>query len=210
MAEPLPISALQHLLYCPRQCALIHLEQAWAENWFTAEGRVMHDRAHDAGSESRAEVRTARSLWVNSDRLGLVGQCDVVEFGSSGSIRPIEYKRGKAKSHNADEVQLCAQAICLEEMFGSEIAEGDLFYGKARRRHPVAFDDALRRLTAEAATELHRLIDARELPTAIYERKKCSACSLEEICQPRAERSARAWFARRLDHQMALTGEDRA
>jgi len=208
MADPLPISALQHLLYCPRQCALIHLEQAWSENWFTAEGRVMHERTHEAGSESRPGVRIARALWVNSERLGLVGQCDVVEFGKEGDIRPVEYKRGKAKGHRADEVQLCAQGLCLEEMFGHEVSEGQLFYGKARRRHPVAFDAGLRRITEDAARRLHELIVSRELPAAVYERKKCGACSLFDICQPRATRSAEVWFTRSLDHQTASSGEE--
>ena len=120
----IPISALQHWLYCPRQCALIHLEQAWEENRFTAEGKVMHARAHDAPDESRPGVRITRGLPVRSLRLGLSGQCDVVEFHAGGRILPVEYKRGRPKAHRADEVQLCAQALCLEEMLGAVIPGG--------------------------------------------------------------------------------------
>lgn len=201
MPEPLPISALQHLLYCERQCALIHLEHAWAENRFTAEGRVLHARTHAPGSESRPGVRTARTLWVTSQRLGLSGQCDIVEFDSCGGIRPVEYKRGKPKPHRADEVQLCAQALCLEEMFHAEIPEGDLYYGKVRRRTRVPFDPALRETTESAAASLHALLAAAELPAAVYEPKKCGACSLIEICQPRATKSARRWFEATLSRQ---------
>ncbi len=110
----LPISALQHILYCPRQCALIHLEQAWADNRFTAEGNQMHARAHDGPDESRPGVRITRSLAVRSLEYGITGQCDIVEFHKNGQVIPVEYKRGKPKAHSADEVQLCAQAICLE------------------------------------------------------------------------------------------------
>ena len=126
----LPISALQHLLFCPRQCALIHLEQAWAENFLTADGRLLHEKAHDGPDESRAGIRTTRGMSVRSLRLGLSGQCDVVEFHADGQVLPVEYKRGKPKSHRADEVQLCAQALCLEEMLASPLAlsSGPVFF----------------------------------------------------------------------------------
>lgn len=229
----LPISALQHLLYCERQCALIHLEQVWAENQFTVEGNVMHEKAHDGPDETKAGVRIVRGLAVKSEALGLSGQCDVVEFhGGTGiqpaatltppcfeRILPIEYKRGKPKAHRADEVQLCAQAMCLEEMLrnraipgppqdetGQEcpsyhIPEGRLFYGQTRRRLDVIFDEELRALTTDTAQRLHGMISSRCTPPAVYETRKCEACSLKELCMPQAMRfrqGAGAWFTRQM------------
>lgn len=192
--ELLPISALQHLLYCERQCALIHLDQQWSENRFTAEGRVLHERAHEAPSESRPGVRIARGLQVSSQSLGLSGVCDVVEFHRDGRILPIEYKRGKPKSHRADEVQLCAQALCIEEMLGVNIFEGFFFYGENRRRTSVVFDSGLRQLTRDLSARLHEMISMKILPPAEYEKRKCSGCSLIEECQPRSNKSAARWF----------------
>lgn len=188
--DSLPLSALQHLLYCERQCALIHLEREWTENRFTAEGRVLHERAHDGPDESRPGVRTTRGLPVRSERLAMHGVCDIVEFHGDGRVVPVEYKRGKPKSHRADEVQLCAQALCLEETLGVPVPEGFLFYGKPRRRTSVPFDSPLRELTISAAARLHSLLEANALPAAVYEKNKCGACSLIEICQPRAVASA--------------------
>lgn len=196
----LPISALQHLLFCERQCALIHLEQAWAENQFTAEGRILHNRAHDAPDESRPGVRITHSLPVRSLTLGLSGQCDVVEFYDDNTITVIEYKRGKPKSHSADEVQLCAQALCLEEMLTTTIPGGALFYGQRKRRTEIPFDSALRKLTIETAVKLHNLIDSRQTPPAIRG-KHCDSCSLIDICLPdslRFKRGAAAWFQSQL------------
>ena len=198
----LPISALQHLLYCDRQCALIHVEQVWAENRFTAEGNVMHEKAHDGPDELKAGVRIVRGLGVKSEALGLSGQCDVVEFAADGSVLPVEYKRGKPKAHRADEVQLCAQALCLEEMLGAKVPEGRLFYGQTRRRTDVIFDQELRALTVEAAQRLHELITSRETPPAVYEERKCDACSLIELCMPQAmrfQKGAGAWFERQME-----------
>src|SRR5882724_4292817 len=127
-AERLPISALQHWLYCPRQCALIHVERLWSENAFTAEGRVLHERAHEGGEENRPGLHITRGISLWSERLGLSGVADVVEFrGPDGRPFPVEYKRGRPKPHRADEVQLCAQGLCLEEMLGVVIPEGALF-----------------------------------------------------------------------------------
>jgi len=193
----LPISALQHILYCPRQCALIHLEQAWADNRFTAEGNQMHARAHDGPDESRPGVRITRSLAVRSLEYGITGQCDIVEFHKNGQVIPVEYKRGKPKAHSADEVQLCAQAICLEEMLDVQIPEAFLFYGKRKRRTPIAIDTALRKLTFSTALQLHTLINEHITPPAIYDSKKCDACSLIDICLPnslRLKRGTAAWF----------------
>jgi CRISPR-associated exonuclease Cas4 len=194
----LPLSALQHWLYCPRQCGLIHLEQAWSENKFTAEGRVLHNKAHDGADETKAGVRITRSMSVRSLELGISGQCDVVEFHADGRVVAVEYKRGKPKSHRADEVQLCAQAIGLEEMLGISISEGCHYYGEKRRRTEIAFDDELRQLVAATAAALHAMIDSRETPHAEYLARRCDACSLIELCQPKAmrfKRGAGAWCA---------------
>jgi CRISPR-associated exonuclease Cas4 len=197
----LPLSALQHLIFCERQCALIHIEQVWSDNEFTAEGNILHERTHEGRDESRPGVRITRGLPVRSFELGLSGQCDVVEFHTDlEKILLVEYKRGKPKSHAADEVQLCAQALCLEEMLNRRVESGALFYGRHRRRTDVPFDDALRALTRESARRLHALISSRLTPPAVRE-KKCDSCSLVQICMPdalRLRRGASAWFERQL------------
>ncbi len=189
----LPLSALQHLLFCERQCALIHIEQAWAENQYTAEGRILHERVDTPHSESRGEVRSATGLALRSLRLGLTGRADVVEFhrrmapGEHGAFLwqplPVEYKRGRPKKQDWDKVQLCAQALCLEEMLGVDVTEGALFYGKTRRRVNVAFDCALRIKTEDTAARLHTLIKLRRTPAPIYS-KACENCSFLESCLP--------------------------
>ncbi|EDY80869.1 CRISPR-associated protein Cas4 [Verrucomicrobiia bacterium DG1235] len=200
------ISALQHWLYCPRQCALIHLERAWSENRFTSEGKVMHERAHDGPDELRKGVRIARGQHVRSLSLGLVGQCDVVEFFPDGTIVPVEYKRGKPKAHRADEVQLCAQAICLEEMLRlgeGGIPNGQLFYGKNRRRTDVAFGEELRALVADTSARVRECLEGKVTPKAEYATRRCDACSLIELCQPKLiQRSASSWFRDNLESQI--------
>lgn len=197
----LPLSALQHWLYCPRQCGLIHLEQVWAENKFTAEGQVLHKKAHEGEDESKAGVRITRSMSVRSLVLGISGQCDIVEFHGDARVVPVEYKRGKPKSHQADEVQLCAQAMCLEEMLGVTVSTGSLFYGEKKRRTAIQFDAPLRQLVSETAAVLHAMIDSRETPLAEYNSRRCDACSLIDLCQPKAlrfKRGAQAWFSANL------------
>ena len=201
----LPLSALQHLVFCERQCALIHIEQAWDENRFTAEGRVMHERVHEAGEESRGEVKTARDLSLRSLRLGLVGKADVVEFHrEAGGIWrpfPVEHKRGKPKPDESDMVQLCAQALCLEEMLGVRVDSGAIFYGRTRRRMEVDFDGPLRRKTEKAAARLHELIESGVTPKPDYT-KKCRNCSLVDLCLPQAIRkrvSVAAYLDRMLE-----------
>ncbi|MEQ1756214.1 MAG: CRISPR-associated protein Cas4 [Micropepsaceae bacterium] len=196
----IPISALQHLLYCPRQFALIHLERQWVENQFTAEGRVLHDKTDGGGSASRGGVKTVRSMPLRSLALQIAGVADVVEMHSiDGDVRPypVEYKRGKPKNHRADEVQLCAQAMCLEEMFSCAVNEGALFYGKTRRRQAVTLDVELRDLTRRVAMEARAILESRRTPTPVYEVRKCDACSLQDNCRPKqlsVPVSAAAWL----------------
>ncbi|MGO4883595.1 MAG: CRISPR-associated protein Cas4 [Bryobacteraceae bacterium] len=193
----LPLSGLQHLVFCDRQWGLIHIEQVWAENRLTAQGRVLHERAHEGGGESRPGLRIARGLRLRSLRLGLSGQADVVEFrpaaegvaldGEEGWWRPfpVEYKRGRPKPDRCDEVQLCAQALCLEEMFGHPVEAGALFYGTPRRRLEVPFDAGLRGETERLAARMHELYRAGATPRAVYA-PKCDNCSLIALCMPRA------------------------
>ncbi len=183
----LPISALQHLIFCERQCALIHVERLWAENRLTVEGRHLHDKAHLDTVRNVDGVRIARGLRLHSYSLGLYGQADVVEFASDKVITPIEYKRGKPKRDDSDRVQLCAQAVCLEEMLDCKIDSGQLFYGKRKRRTEVQFDPALREVTQQKAQRLHQMIAERETPTAVRE-PKCDQCSLLHLCLPDAFR----------------------
>jgi CRISPR-associated exonuclease Cas4 len=184
----IPLSALQHYLFCPRQCALIHVEQLWAEDGATAEGRLLHDKVDAGKAETRPGVRIARGLALRSLALGVTGKADVVEFhragrGAASLPFPVEYKRGKPKAHRADEVQLCAQAICLEEMFGVVVPGGALYYGVTRRRLPVPFDVALRALTAEVAAAARAMIAAGQTPLPVR-MPACRRCSLEALCQP--------------------------
>lgn len=181
--ELVPLSALQHLVFCERQCAMIHIERLWLENQLTAEGRLMHERVHHSVSESRGEVHLEFAVSLRSLRLGLSGQADVVEFYRDGGVFPVEYKRGKPKPNHCDEVQLCAQAICLEEMLEVDVPCGALFYGKNRRRKDIRFDDELRRKTAEAAKRVHKLFDEEITPSAQYS-SKCKRCSFFDQCMP--------------------------
>lgn len=182
----IPLSALQHYLFCPRQCALIHVEQVWAEDGATAEGRLMHERVDNAGPDRRSGVRTVRGLAIRSFALGVAGKADAVEFhgkGPEAAVYPVEYKRGRPKSHRADEVQLCAQAICLEEMLGISVPEGALFYGETRRRLIVDFDTDLRDLTRDVARQAGAMIAAGQTP-APHQQPGCRKCSLQDACTP--------------------------
>ena len=211
----LAVSALQHYVFCPRQCALIHIEQQWAENLFTAEGRALHDRTHEAGTEGRPGLRVVRGLRVHSLRLGLAGQADVVEFHQAehgislpdmdGLWRPfpVEYKRGRAKPDLSDDVQLCAQAICLEEMLGTTVNDGALFYGRPRHRKQVEFSKPLRQATEEAAIAVHRLLENGITPKATYTKGKCDKCSLLTVCIPKV-----TGICKDIEHYLAKAGID--
>jgi CRISPR-associated exonuclease Cas4 len=185
----IPLSALQHYLYCPRQCALIHIEQLWAESQHTAEGRVLHDKADKPKMERRKGVRTVTAMPLAQLELGITGIADVVEFHMGDEGReypyPVEYKRGRPKAHQADEVQLCAQALCLEHMFGAQIPEGALYYGETRRRTVVPFDASLRALTCDTIDATRGMIASGQTPLATYSAKLCDNCSLLDLCQPR-------------------------
>ena len=197
------LSALQHLVFCERQCALIHIEQLWSENVLTAEGKIMHDKVDTANRESRGNVRIEYGVPMRSLRLGLIGKADVVEFHRNGdkwTPFPVEYKRGKPKGGNCDKVQLCAQALCLEEMLNVEIPEGSLFYGQTRRREDVTFDEKLRRETEEAAKKVHVLIESGITPKAEYS-KKCKKCSLLELCLPKASSKASSYLAKAMEKE---------
>lgn len=200
---PIPISAIQHAVYCLRQAALIHIERMWEENRFTAEGRVMHARTDEPGARTTRGVRRVTAMPIASRRLGLAGVADAVEFHRSGDGEtpyPVEFKRGKPKAHRADEAQLCAQGLCLEEMTGRPVPEGALFYGETRRRLEVRFDEDLRRLTEDAAAAVRELFSSGRTPPAEYEKRKCSACSLFDLCRPQAfGRSAKGWRERQIE-----------
>lgn len=209
--DPIPLSALQHAVYCIRQAALIHIERMWAENRFTAEGQVLHLAAHEPGRRRVRGVRRVTALPIASHRLGVAGIADLVEFHTEGDVEtpyPVEFKRGKAKRHRADEVQLCGQALCLEEMTGRPVPEGALFYGETKRRVTVAFDDELRALTEATAARLREIFAAGRTPRAEYRADRCRACSLLDLCRPKAiGRPARAWCDRAVS---ALLDEGRA
>ena len=192
----LALSGLQHFAFCRRQWALIHIEGLWLDDLRTVEGQLMHRRAHDCTArERRGDTLILRSLAVASPTLGLSGQCDVVElradpagvplYGQEGLWLPypVEYKRGRPKAHDADQLQLCAQAICLEEMLCCHIPEGALFYGETHRRTVVPLTDALRQRVADLTQEMHQLF-ARGHTPKVKPGRSCSACSLKELCLP--------------------------
>ncbi len=196
----LMLSGIQHIAFCPRQWALIHIEQRWAENRLTVEGHHLHEKVDDPFvTDSRKNVVTCRSLAIVSFELGLYGKADVVEFyandssvnaieiyGKQGYWRPIpvEYKRGKPKSDPIDEAQLCAQAMCLEEMYNVNISEGFLYYGETRHRHRVVFSHDLRTIVKGLSSEMHAFFDKRLTPLPDF-RPRCKSCSLVNECLPR-------------------------
>jgi len=183
------VSGLQHLVYCERQAALIHIERAWEEDAATAAGRIVHERADLPGSDFRGGAKVVRGMALRSERLGLFGRADAVELRddptSPSGVRPfpVEFKRGRAKNLLADKVQLCAQAMCLEEEFHTGVPEGALFYGASHRRVAVQFDEQLRGTTERAAARLHELIRSWTVPPP-EPGPKCRRCSLRDICQP--------------------------
>lgn len=218
----LPISAVSHYVHCPRRCALIHLEQVWAENTITAEGVVLHEKAHSDTCESRRDLRILRGLRLRSFELGITGVADIVELhrdisDAAGAVIPglngrwtsfpIEYKRGASKNIRCYEVQLCAQALCLEEMLNTHIPQGALFLGVKHHRVDVSFNESLRHETKLVCNAAHTLFDSGLTPSAEYS-KRCDSCSLIDLCQPRtvgAGKKARVWIDRQIKE--TLTGD---
>lgn len=183
-AHPIMLSALQHYSYCPRQCALIHQEQTFEDNVFTIRGHLAHERVDSGESGMEYGVRVERALPLFSERLGLVGKADVVEFLSDGTPYPIEYKQGKRQQKLHDEVQLVAQALCLEEMTGKAVPEGAIFHHKTRRRRVVVLDSTLREHTLQLITQVRALLASGQIPAPVADKSLCQACSLIEVCQP--------------------------
>lgn len=201
MDEFLPISALQHYAYCPRQFALIHVEQVWAENRFTAEGRVLHERVDSGVAEQRKGTRFERSVLLRSEEYRLTGKLDLleVEQGDPPRYTPIEYKRGKPKVEDWDRIQVCAQALCIEAMRNVEVSTGAIWYWEVRKREVVAIDTALRQRTLTAIQEALALIEQGKTPKPIDNEKRCRACSLKELCQPgRVRRDGSVHYIRTL------------
>lgn len=208
----IPVSALADFTFCERRAALHFIENVWEDNVFTAEGTILHNRVDDvSASEVRGNIRIAHSVWLRSLALGLVGKADVVEFhktetggvkleGISGLwlLFPVEYKRGYLRHELSFAIQLCAQAMCLEEMLGGNIPSGAIFYGKTRRRMDVAFDNTLRTKTQDTAIKVHELIASGITPKAEYS-KKCEKCSLVELCLPKVSSKASSYLLKVLE-----------
>ncbi|GHS91125.1 CRISPR-associated protein Cas4 [Planctomycetales bacterium] len=198
----IPMSALSQVYYCERRYALIHLEQIWADNRFTAEGEVLHARVHRETRESRRTFREEYGMAVRSREWGLTGKCDLVEMwldaaGKPARINPVEFKRGREKMTAVDRVQLCAQALCLEEMFGVAIAAGQLYYFQDHRRQDVRLDAPLRADVADLLAKIRAIIAADKTPRAQYAKKKCENCSLVDLCMPQAVGQSVAQYMRR-------------
>jgi CRISPR-associated exonuclease Cas4 len=183
--DPIPLSALQHWCYCPRQCGLIHLEQAFADNIHTARGQAVHRLVDMPGYEMQAGVKVERALPLWSDRLGLIGKADLVEFHPDGRVFPVEFKHGRRRQKRHDDVQLAAQALCLEEMLGRPVTHGAIYHASSRRRREVVITSELRRLVQETADAIRAMLASGRLPPPVND-ARCRECSLNEICEPAA------------------------
>ncbi len=192
--EPIAISALQHYAYCPRQFALIHVEQVWEENRMTAEGRLLHQRVDSGESETRQNIRTERGVLLCSQQYCLTGKMDLLEIEQDSVERyiPVEYKKGKKKLADWDRIQLCAQALCLEEMREISIEQGAIWYWQERRREVVIFDQVLRDKTLATIEEAHKVIESGVTPKPVSDRTRCRGCSLAALCQPKTFRQDRS------------------
>lgn len=212
----LQISGLQHFRFCRRQWALIHIEQLWQENSRTIDGEILHEKAHDASlKERRGNILITRDMPVHSAALGISGSCDVLEFhetptgiqihGQAGLYQPfpVEYKRGSPRDDTANHVQLCAQAMCLEEMLCCDVPEGALYYGETRHRETVLFTDELRQEVHDALLEMHQLFQRSHTPK-VKPTKSCNACSLKELCLPKLMRkkSVNAYILKQLEDKL--------
>ncbi len=182
--EPVAISALQHYSYCPRQCALIHQEQSFEDNEFTLRGHRAHRRVDSGEISTEGDVRVLRSLPLYSERLGLTGKADVVEFLPDGTPYPVEYKQGRRHKRDHDDIQLAAQAVCLEEMTGRDVPEGAIYHHKSKRRRIVPITPELRREVERLTAEVRALLDSGRMPPPASDPALCRACSLQPVCQP--------------------------
>jgi CRISPR-associated exonuclease Cas4 len=183
--DPIPLSALQHWAYCPRQCGLIHLEQAFADNIHTARGQAVHHLVDTPGYEIKSGVRVERALPLWSDRLSLIGKADLVEFHPDGTVFPVEFKHGAKRQKLHDDLQLAAQAMCLEDMLGRPVHKGAIFHASSHRRREVAITPELRRLVIETAEAIRAMLASGRLQPPVND-SRCKECSLKEICQPEA------------------------
>ena len=181
--DPIPLSLLNDFLYCQRRAALKAIEGWRGTNEHTVVGDSVHEQADVSGYETVKGVTLLRALPVWSDRLGLNGKCDIVERHPDSSLVPVEFKKGKRRKFDNDDAQLCAQALCLEEMFGLDIPKGAIFHAKSKRRREVEFTEDLRRLTEQAIEAMHRLIEEEVVPQAVH-KPQCSECSLFDHCLP--------------------------
>ncbi len=185
--DPIMVSALEHWSYCPRQCALIHVEQTFDENLYTLRGRAVHKQVDEVESVVERGVRVERALPIRNRRLGLVGKADVVELHGEVPY-PMEYKHGSRRQREHDDLQLCAQAMCLEDMTGQAVPRGAIFHYKSRRRREVIFTPTLRRQVEEAVTAIRSLLAEKKLPPPVNDRR-CEKCSLKEACMPQVTES---------------------
>ncbi|MBI5936669.1 MAG: CRISPR-associated protein Cas4 [Betaproteobacteria bacterium] len=183
--DPIPLSALQHWAYCPRQCGLIHLEQAFADNIHTARGQAVHHLVDEPGYEMKAGVRVERALPLWCDRLGLIGKADLVEFHPDGTVFPVEFKHGRKREKIHDDIQLAVQAICLEEMLKRPVPKGAIYHASSRRRREVEITPELRQLVEETAAAIRAMLASATLPPPAND-GRCRECSLKDICQPEA------------------------
>lgn len=183
--DPVPLSALQHWIYCPRQCGLIHLEQAFADNIHTARGQAVHHLVDTPGYEIKSGVRVERALPVWSDRLKLIGKADLVEFHPDGSVYPVEFKHGAKRQKLHDDIQLAAQAMCLEDMLGHPVPKGAIFHASSHRRREVAITPELKQRVIETADAIRAMLISGKLPPPVND-ARCRECSLKDICQPEA------------------------
>jgi CRISPR-associated exonuclease Cas4 len=208
--ELIPVSALQHALFCERQYALIHLEGIWEENRFTAEGEALHERVHAEHHESRRLFRQEYDMAVRSLEWGLIGKCDLVElwFSEDGRVKkavPVEFKRGKKKESDVDRVQLCTQAMCLEEMLGLRIEEGQFYYLQEHRRANTALDDNLREKTSALVERIRAIWAEGITPAAEYKKRKCDNCSLVDVCMPKSMGAKNKQVDRYVQAQLRLS-----
>lgn len=183
--DPIPISALQHWVYCPRQCGLIHLEQVFEDNIHTARGQAVHHLVDEPGYAMQSGVKVERALPLWSDRLGLIGKADLVEFHPDGTIYPVEFKHGRKRQKVHDDIQLAAQAMCLEDMLGRPVPQGAIYHASSRRRREVAITPELRARVETTANAIRAMLASGILPVPVND-GRCRECSLKDICQPEA------------------------